>query len=119
MKKVLIVDDSSYMRMFIKKIINKSGSYVIYEASSKEEAVEIYKSEKPDIVILDLNMSEDRMDGIHVLTDIKGIEHEALIIVTSAVGYEDVKDKCIELGAKLYIRKPIDAKALVKAIEEN
>ncbi|OOM10484.1 hypothetical protein [Clostridium saccharobutylicum] len=43
MKKVLIVDDSSYMRMFVKKIIKKDGLYLTFEASGKEEAIEIYK----------------------------------------------------------------------------
>ena len=40
MKKVLIVDNSSYMRMFVKKIIEKGGLYIMYEASSKDDAIE-------------------------------------------------------------------------------
>jgi two-component system chemotaxis response regulator CheY len=118
MKKVLIVDDSSYMRMFVKKIIQKGGSYIMYEASGKDDAVEIFKTVKPDIVILDLNMSEYRMDGISVLTDIMNINPESAVIVISAVGYEDVKDKCLELGAKSYIKKPIDTEILLQELEK-
>lgn len=117
MKKVLIVDDSSYMRMFIKKIIKKNGSYIMFDASSKDDAVEMFKNTKPDIVILDLNMSEERMDGIHVMTNIRELDDQVVIIVISAVGYEEVKDKCIELGAKSYIKKPIDTEALLQALE--
>lgn len=118
MKKVLIVDNSSYMRMFIRKIIEKDGFNNIFEASGKEEAVEVFNNERPDIVILDLNMSEFRMDGIHVLADIMKINPEAVVIIASAVGHENVKDECIALGAKGYIRKPFDAQKLLKTLEE-
>lgn len=118
MKKVLIVDNSSYMRMFVKKIIEKGGAYTTLEASDKEEAMDIFKSENPSIVILDLNMSEVTMDGMEVLTDIIKINPEAVVIIISAVGHEEVKDKCIELGAKKYINKPINTEALLKTLEE-
>lgn len=119
MKKVLVIDNSSYMRMFVSKIIEKGGLYIIYEASNKDEAIALFKTEKPDIVTLDLNMSEFDKDGINVLTEIMNINPETVVIIISAVGYEDVKDKCIELGAKSYIKKPFDTKTLLQAIEDN
>ena len=118
MKKVLIVDDSSYMRMFVKKIIEKEGFYTTFEASSKDDAIEVFKIENPDIVILDLNMSEFTMDGINVLTNIMQINPETVVIIVSAVGHEEVKDECMALGAKSYIRKPIDAETLLKTLQE-
>ena len=116
MKKVLIVDNSSYMRMFVRKIIEKGGAYITVEASSKEEAIEVFTSERPEIVILDLNMSEFTMDGIDVLSDIMKINPETAVIITSAVGHEEVKEQCMELGAKSYIKKPIDAESLLKTL---
>jgi len=118
MKKVLIVDNSSYMRMFVKKVIEKGGSYTIFEASGKEDSMDIFRNENPSIVILDLNMSETTMEGLEVLTDIIKINPEAVVIIISAVGDEDVKDKCIALGAKCYIKKPIDTDILLKTLEE-
>lgn len=118
MKKVLIVDDSSYMRMFIKKVINKSGEYMVFEASDKENAVEMFENMKPDIVTVDLNMSEFRRDGIEVLTNIMKIDPKAIVVIISAVGYDDLKDECIALGAKKYIKKPIDTQVLLKTLEE-
>lgn len=118
MKKVLIVDDSSYMRMFVKKIVNKGGTYIIFEASTKVEAIEVFNNANPDIVILDLNMSEVRKDGIDVLTEIMKINPEAVVIVISAVGYEDVKDECLELGAKSYLKKPFETEELLHLLEE-
>lgn len=118
MKKVLIVDDSSYMRLFVKKIIQKGGLYIMFEASTKDDAIEMYKTTKPDIVILDLNMSEVRNDGIDVLTEIMNINPQAVVIIISAVGYEDVRDECLALGAKSYLKKPFDTEALLHTLEE-
>lgn len=118
MKKILIVDDSSYMRMFIKKVIEKDGSYIMLEASSKDDAIEMFKNENPNIVVLDLNMSRVRKDGIEVLMEIMTINPEVVAIIISAVGYEDVKNECLALGAKTYLRKPFDTKELLKTLEE-
>lgn len=118
MRKVLIVDDSSYMRMLVKKIVEKGGLYIIYEASTKDEAIEIFKNEKPDIVTLDLNMSAFNRDGINALTEMMDINPKAFVIVVSAIGYEAVRDQCMKLGAKTYIKKPFDTKTLLKALEE-
>ncbi|MDF2878211.1 MAG: response regulator receiver protein [Clostridia bacterium] len=119
MKKVLIVDNSSYMRMFVKKIIEKEEGYTIFEAASKDAAMALFKSEKPNIVILDLNMAENTMEGMEVLKDVIKINPEAVVIIISAVGDENVKNECIALGAKCYIKKPIDTDALLKALAED
>jgi two-component system chemotaxis response regulator CheY len=116
MRKILIVDDSTYMRMFIKKIITKSGLNIMFEAGSKEEAVELFTSAKPDIVILDLNMSEKEREGIDILTEIMKIDPNAYVIIISAVGYEHVKDECVTLGAKGYIKKPFETKDLLMVL---
>ncbi|OAA89356.1 response regulator [Clostridium coskatii] len=118
MKKVLVVDNSSYMRMFVKKIIEKGGFHSIFGASNKHEVVELFKLEKPDIVLLDLNMSEVKMDGVEVLTDIMKIDPNAVVLIMSAVGHEEVKDECIKLGASGYIRKPFHTETLLKTLEE-
>ncbi|WBW95916.1 response regulator [Oceanirhabdus sp. W0125-5] len=118
MKKILIVDNSSYMRMFVKKIIEKGGFHNILEAADKEDAIERFKIEKPDIVILDLNMSESTMDGIDVLTDIMKINPETVVIIMSAVKHENVKNECIALGAKSYLSKPFDTEILLRTLEE-
>lgn len=118
MKKILIVDNSSFMRKFMKKIIEKEGSYTSFEASNKDEAMELFMSEKPSIVILDLNMSEATMDGMDVLTDIIKVSPKTDVLIVSAVGHQEVKDKCIELGAKSYIMKPIDTKILLNTLSE-
>ena len=46
------------------------------------------------------------------------IDPEAVVIIISAVGYDDVKDECLALGAKSYIKKPFDTQTLIKTLEE-
>jgi two-component system chemotaxis response regulator CheY len=118
MKKVLIIDDSSYMRMFLKKIIQKTGSYMTLEASTKEQAMELFNATEPDIVTLDLNISEVRRDGIDLLTEIMNINPETVVIIISASGYENYRDECLALGAKSYIKKPFDTEVLLQALED-
>ena len=87
------------------------------EASTKEDAIEIYNAAKPEIVMLDLNISEHK-EGICVLTEIMSVNPEAVVIVISAVGYEDVKDECMALGAKGYLKKPFETEELLQILEE-
>ena len=71
MARVLIVDDAAFMRMMIKDILEKNGFEVVGEASNGIKGVELYKTEKPDIVTMDITMPE--MDGIEAVKAIKSI----------------------------------------------
>lgn len=117
MKKILIVDDSSFMRTLIRNIIEKEGLYTILEASTNSEAIEMFKTEEPNIVTLDINISETGGDGINILTDMMNINPESDIIIISAEGYENSRDQCLALGAKDYIKKPFDSKVLLKTLD--
>lgn len=102
-KKVLCVDDSAFMRRIIIEILNDMGIASIIEASDGNEAIEKYKKEKPDLILLDLIMPEK--DGVEVL---KEIGQEAQIIVISSIGQEEMIDKAYLYGAKSYVVKPFD-----------
>ena len=82
MYKILIVDDSSFMRKIIKDILSKNGFDKLIEAKNGIDAIDLYKSEKPNLVILDVIMPDK--DGFSTLTDIIEIDKKANIIVCSA-----------------------------------
>ena len=67
-KRILIVDDSSMMRRMISKIMRPPEYIVVGEAKSGKEAVELYKSLRPDIVTMDITMRD--MDGIAAAKEI-------------------------------------------------
>jgi len=61
MASILIVDDASFMRMVLKKIILQSGNKVVAEASNGDEAIAMYKKYRPDLVFLDIVMPPGKL----------------------------------------------------------
>ncbi len=115
MAKVLIVDDAAFMRMMIKDILQKNGYEVVGEAGNGVQAVELYKTHKPDLVTMDITMPE--MDGIEAVKAIKAIEPNAKVIMCSAMGQQSMVMDAIKAGAKDFIVKPFQADRVLEAIK--
>jgi two-component system, chemotaxis family, chemotaxis protein CheY len=114
-KKVLIVDDSLYMRTIIKDALQQNGFQVIGQAANGEQAIDMAFELKPDIITLD-NILPD-MIGTDVL---KVYREEGLlskVIMISAVGQESVIQEGITLGAKAYIIKPFTTEHLLETVQ--
>ena len=115
MKKVVVVDDSEFMRAVLKGVL-KQEDYEIIETGDGEEAVEQFKVEKPDLVLLDIIMP--KKDGIAVLNSLKKINSDANVIMITAVGQEAIIKECQKLGAKGYIVKPFDEKQVLDTVKK-
>lgn len=102
-KKILIVDDSAFMRKVLRDIFESAGYTNFVEASNGREALEKWRSEHPDFMFLDIIMPE--MNGMDVLRE---IGKEAQIIVVSAVGQKEMIEEAKSLGALDYVVKPFD-----------
>lgn len=113
--KILIVDDSTFMRTILKNIIagDPSLQAEIIEAADGEEAVKRYNEEKPDLVLLDIIMP--KKDGLSVLSD---IGMTATIVIVSAVGQEKVIQDAKTAGAKDFITKPFEASKILETIKK-
>lgn len=116
MKKILLVDDSLFMRKILRDILCRR--YEIVEADTGAGALQKYASEKPDLVLLDIVMSAGEEEGISVLKKIKGTEPQACIIMISAVGQDAVVNECKKFGANDYITKPFDEKKVLERVEK-
>ena len=92
-----------------------SEGAVFIEGKNGSEAVELYKSEKPDLVFMDIVMPEK--DGNTALSEIKEFDNEAVIIIVSSVGTQDQLKKAIQLGAKDFIQKPFEKNQIQEIIE--
>ena len=114
--KILIADDSAFMRTILKDIVSKSNwsQAEIIEAVDGKDAIEKFKTEAPDLVLLDVIMPEQ--DGIGVLKEI-GRSAKSVVIVSS-VDQTEVIDEAKNLGAKDYIMKPFDAAQVKKVLDE-
>lgn len=102
-KKILIVDDSAFMRKVLRDIFESAGYTNFIEASNGRDAIDKWKNEHPDFIFLDVIMPE--MNGMDVL---RQIGKEAKIIIVSAVGQKDMIEEAKTLGALDYIVKPFD-----------
>ncbi len=105
MKRILLVDDSRFMRNYIKNILNESNFYHIEEAKNGAQAIEMYQQYLSDLVILDITMPG--MSGIDALKKIMNINQKAKVILCTAIGgQQDIIIDGLKNGAKDIIVKP-------------
>ena len=116
MSKILIADDSLFMRKVLKDIL--SERHEVIEADSGAKALEQFEKENPDLVLLDIIMPEGEEEGVKVLRTIIEKDPEAQVVMITAVGQDSIIKQCKELGAKDYIVKPFDAKSVVETVEK-
>ena len=115
-EKILIADDSSFMRIMLKEELFESGFENIIEAKTGNEALTMYKVERPAVVILDVTMPE--MDGIETLKHIKKVDPDANVIMCSSMGQEEVVMSCFEAGAVDFVMKPFKPGRVLQAISK-
>lgn len=101
---LLVVDDSAFMRSYLKRLLIESDFEVIAEASSGEEAIAIYERCQPDLVILDITLP--KMDGIETLRKIIQLDPQAKVVMCSSLGQKYLIEKALKIGAKDFIVKP-------------
>jgi two-component system, chemotaxis family, chemotaxis protein CheY len=116
-KKVLIVDDSMFMRSMINEALSGAGFEIIGQAANGEEAIEMARKMEPDLITLD-NILPD-MIGTDILRILKQEDKiSSKVIMISAVGQEAVIQEGMNLGASDYIVKPFSSDNLVTAVNK-
>jgi len=116
MKRVLIVDDSAFMRMSLRTMLEKNGFQVIDEAENGSVAVIKYKELKPDIVTMDITMPE--MDGIQALKEIRKFDSNCKVIIISAMGQESYVREAVMSGAKGFVVKPFKEDYIIQTLSK-
>lgn len=107
MYRLLIADDEALIRRGIQKLIDlKSlGIEEIYEASTGEEALQIFEEVHPEIVLLDINMP--KVDGLTVAKKMRFLSPEVKIVIITGYHYFDYAHTAIKVGVEDYILKPV------------
>ena len=116
MKKLLVVDDEHDICDFVQIFFQERG-YAVLTALSGEDALIIVKSEKPDLVLLDIKMKG--MDGIAALKHIRDIDKHVKVVMVTALEEQERMDEACRLGACEYITKPLVLDNLENAVEKN
>jgi two-component system chemotaxis response regulator CheY len=115
LKKVLIVDDTKFMRDILKGILKKKDLEVIGEAANGREALEKYKELKPDLVTMDIIMPE--VDGIEAVKNIVAFDPAAKILMCSAMGQQALVIEAIQAGARDFVIKPFQPTRVLEAVD--
>lgn len=113
-KKVLIVDDASFMRKLLGDIISKNGFEIVGEGGNGQEGFDLYKKLKPDIVTLDITMPD--VTGLECVKMIREFDPNANIVMCSAMGQQAMVIEAIQAGAKDFIVKPFQATRVIEAL---
>jgi len=116
MRKALVVDDSAFMRLSMKTILERNGYEVVGEAENGRIGVFRYKELQPDFVTMDVTMPE--MDGLEALQEIKKTDPEAVVVMVTAMGQEAMVREAIMSGAKGFVVKPIVEEVLINAVKK-
>jgi Response regulator containing CheY-like receiver, AAA-type ATPase, and DNA-binding domains len=116
MARILVVDDAKFMRMMVRDTVEKAGHIVVGEGGNGNEAVELYKKERPDVVTLDITMPEK--DGIEAVKEIIAFDPKANVVMVSAMGQQGMVMEAIKSGAKNFIVKPFQGQAILDAIDK-
>ncbi|MBU1674129.1 response regulator [Patescibacteria group bacterium] len=117
-KKILIADDSLFMRTILKDILLTEEKYEIAEAQNGKEAELQFKKEKPDLTLLDIIMPDGEEEGLKVLKKIKKLSPGAKVIMVSAVGQDSIIAECKKAGAADYIVKPFNKDKVIETVKK-
>ena len=117
MKKILIVDDEPNIVMTLEYTFKKSN-YEVFIARDGQEALDILKTNYPDVIILDIMMP--MVDGFATLEQIRkedNLQHTKVMFLSAKNKESDI-EKGLALGADAYMTKPFSIKKVVEKVEE-
>lgn len=114
-RKVLICDDAIFMRTMVADILRGAGYEVVGEAETGVQAVEKYKSLRPDLVTMDIVMPD--MGGIDAVREIRQHDPAARILMCSAMGQQALVVEAIQAGASDFVVKPFQPSRVLDAVE--
>lgn len=113
-KRILVVDDAMFMRATVKRILEQAGYEVAGEAENGQIAVQRYGELKPDAVLMDITMPV--MDGITAAKTILETDPNAIVLMCTALGQQNLVIEAIKSGVKDYIVKPFQPERVVDGV---
>ena len=114
--RIAIIEDESLVAMGIQGLLEESGHEVVAMATRGATASELILQQQPDIVLMDINLKGDGLDGIDVCRLTTEMT-KAKVIVVTAYSDEDTVRRALEAGAVKVLTKPVTDHTLLAAIE--
>ncbi len=113
---VLVCDDSMLVRKKMKEYLNSIEISNVIEACDGQQAVDMYKENKPSVVFMDIVMPEKT--GIEAVTEILEFDKNAKVVMASSVGTQSYLNDAINAGAYDFIQKPICDEYVLKVLQK-
>jgi AmiR/NasT family two-component response regulator len=111
--RILVAEDETIIRLDLKDLLERAGFEVCAEARDGEEAVELARSARPDLAIMDVKMP--KLDGIEAARRILD-ERPIPIVMLTAYGQDEIVSRAVEAGVFGYLVKPFREQDLLPAI---
>lgn len=111
---ILLVDDAKFARRVAMKDLHNGGFDNVTEAVNAAEAMELFKNNNPDLVLLDITLPDN--SDLTLLENMLKVRPDAKIIMTSAIGQDLIIQDALNAGAKAFITKPFEEKEFLKEI---
>jgi DNA-binding NtrC family response regulator len=102
MAKILVIDDEQGIRDLLDTLLSRKG-YDVVLAESGRKGLELFRRERPDVVVLDLKMPE--MDGVTVLKQIRSLDSTLPVIILTGAGTPETEQQVRAMGVTEYVEK--------------
>ena len=115
-KRVLVADDEWHLRMMLTNLLADMNLEVAGEATNGQQMLEMYRQEKPDLVLLDVNMPV--LTGEEAIAQLMQEFPDARVLMLTSVADIETVEACLDAGAYDYIRKDCEMDRIKEAIAE-
>jgi two-component system, chemotaxis family, chemotaxis protein CheY len=117
---IMIVDDASFMRAVLKKIVLQAGHEVVAEAGNGDDAISQFQSVHPDLVLMDIIMppGPKAKDGIEALKQIVTANPAAKVVMCSSMGQQALIAEALKSGAKDFVIKPFQPQKVLEVLSK-
>jgi DNA-binding NtrC family response regulator len=114
---VLVIEDEENLRQILYEVLD-SASYKVILASTAREGIDLFRIDKHliETVILDFNLPDS--DGLHVFEELKKIDPNVKVVLTSGFDVTESVNKAIDNGALDFIRKPFNRHEILSALKK-
>lgn len=114
MAKVLVVDDEEGIRSLLDTLLRRRG-YAVVLADGGRKGLELFRRERPDVIVLDLKMPE--MDGVTVLQQIRSLNPDQPVIILTGAGTPEREQQVRALGVTEFVKKEFSLHRLGDALK--
>ena len=115
-RRVVIAEDEAIIRLDLKEILQDEGYDVVGETGRGDEAVDLVRTQRPDVVILDVKMPG--MDGLAAARAIGELDERVAVLILTAFSQRNLIEEAREAGVSAYLVKPFQRNELVPAIDQ-